>query len=122
MIKLQKEDFIEIEKDEGIGNISINIFFKKTCALLKKTNFYDELDYFHTSINIKCQGDLNSEIPTFKWIVVYVVVGGSEGYYIHVDIVSLEGIQEPLFIGKAWTIDTALEVSNLLTKAYNSIN
>lgn len=69
-------------------------------------------EYFHVAAMCEV-----TRWPTRYWgIAVYAVTGGSEGHYIHVDIIT-EGKTTPLFLGKTFMgIDFALELSNALTK------
>jgi hypothetical protein len=43
----------------------------------------------------------------YRWIAVYVVQGGSEGYYLHIDVVYCEGNRELMILGK--TLHCGLE-------------
>jgi hypothetical protein len=51
---------------------------------LRRLELDHELDYFSAMYGYES----NKLFPTgFKWLAVYAVAGGSEGHYVHVDII-----------------------------------
>lgn len=57
---------------------------------------YRELDYFSNSVKYEPDSTL---WPKFRWIAVFYVRGGSEGYYIHVETRN-DGAAKIMFLGK----------------------
>ncbi|CAG0992509.1 hypothetical protein ARNL5_03348 [Anaerolineae bacterium] len=56
-----------------------------------------------------------------RWIAVYWVVGGSEGYYVHVETRELEPQKaELVFLGKFWDVARAELAVNLLQALVNA--
>lgn len=93
-----KERFtpIEIEKYEPhpekkgyliyTGNISIKEVYKQLKERLEKDGLLPD-EYF----SISCSYDYKEDAPfpdNYRWIACYAVTGGSEGHYIHVDILA----------------------------------
>ncbi|MDD4934113.1 MAG: hypothetical protein PHO89_11705 [Methylacidiphilaceae bacterium] len=54
--------------------------------------------------------------PPYRWIACYVVTGGNEGYYLHVDVINSEGERRMVYLGKFWDQLMALELSGLCTR------
>ena len=72
-------------------------------------------EYWSTSIDVS----VDAEFPEYRWIACYVVTGGSEGYYVHVDVIPREEGKRSrtIFLAKFLTMqDDALGFCNLLTK------
>ena len=93
--------------------------YNETCQFLKERDIWDNLDYFHLDRDYSDKEYSKKPFPAWKWIACYAVVGGSEGHYIHVDIITTNGEQKPLFLGKTFLgMEYALHVSNMLTKVF----
>ena len=73
----------------------------------EKVLLWDTLDYFST------QHDTRDEIPSWKWIACFPVTGGSEGHYIHIEVIDSEGKLTPLYLGKTFCgWDMACKIAN----------
>lgn len=95
-------------------NKPISQVYKELVEMLKADGIYNEIDYFSS---MSYQG--NKPFPDYHWISCFVVEGGSEGHYIHVEVIDGEGNRILLYVGKTFEgIDHALKLSNLLTKAF----
>ena len=56
-----------------------------------------------------------------RWIAVYWVVGGSEGYYVHIETRECETQKaELVFLGKFWDVTRAEQAANLLQALVNA--
>jgi hypothetical protein len=56
-----------------------------------------------------------------RWIAVYWVVGGSEGYYVHVETHARETQRgELIFLGKFWDVARAEQAVNMLQALVNA--
>ena len=85
------------------------------CGKLREDHYalWERLDYFHF--------ETIGEQAIFPWpfearIACFAIPGDSEGYYIHVECPGKEGRRRSLLLGKCWTWDDALELSNVLTR------
>lgn len=87
---------------------------------LKTSGIYDELEYF----SLMHHKDADLPLPRhLKWLAVFAVTGGSEGYYVHVETIYQgedlrKGYErECVLLAKdlGGRFDTALKVVNLLT-------
>ena len=56
----------------------------------------ENMDYFATLASRKTEG---ADWPEFRWVSVYYVTGGSEGYYLHVDVINKQG-RDCMIVGK----------------------
>jgi hypothetical protein len=96
---------------------TIEEVYKEANQFLKEQFLYDRLDYFLVSGSTNKED--KAEFPKWRWIACYAVVGGSEGHYIHVDALTVEGKFVQIFTGKTFLgMNFALEVSNALTKVF----
>ena len=96
-------------------------------AELKRLGLFDELDYFNTDYQIDKATKLKDVLAIhFNWIAVWAVPGGSEGHYIHVELVGEAQAQEDriagrkvsrcIFLGKTFMgLDHAMDVVKALT-------
>lgn len=51
------------------------------------------------------------------WIACYVVRGGSEGWYVHVDVIPHDRqTRKPYMLAKFWSLNEALRASEILTR------
>jgi hypothetical protein len=57
--------------------------------------------------------------PGTRWIAVFCVEGGSEGYYVHVERISNDKEMDCIFLGKFWQRERAMEAVTLLTACVN---
>lgn len=56
-----------------------------------------------------------------RWIAIYWVVGGSEGYYVHVETREPETQKaELIFLGKFWDVARAEQAVNMLQALVNA--
>lgn len=96
-----------------VRNKTVQEVYDEVVLFLKQRNLYDKLDYFLASFDIA-----ESDFPEWHWIACYAVVGGSEGHYVHVDAISSKGLQH-IFTAKTFEgFEHALEVSNMLARAF----
>ena len=76
-------------------------------------SLYGHLDY------LSLGGLTEGHLPwpsSWSWIACFVVTGGSEGHYLHVEVITNDQ-RWLLYLGKTFSgIDKALEISNALTK------
>jgi len=99
-----------------VGNRQLMYILNDLIAKLGED--YKELDYFgySSAIERKDRGQVTWP-EKWHWIACYVVTGGSEGYYIHVDVIFSDGTREMIFLGKSLSgMDLALRVANKCTK------
>lgn len=90
--------------------------FEETKQFLIERDIWDNLDYFNLQNDKECE---SNPFPAWRMICCYAVVGSSEGYYVHVDIIDIDGKRIPLFIGKILSsMEYALYISNMLTKVF----
>jgi hypothetical protein len=124
MIKVIETDVWEENPEKKgylrkVRNKTVKEVFDETVAFLKERDLYDELDYFSISHPWSIDAKKTDFPNPWRWIACYAVVGGSEGHYIHVDVIDTEGKREMIFIGKTFSgMDHALKVSNLLSKVF----
>ena len=110
----EKPGFVREVRKRTFGEI-----YKETRQFLEERDIWDSLDYFHLSRDYKDDKFEDKLFPNWRWIACYAVVGGSEGHYIHVDIIDMDGKTTQLFLGKTFMgMDYALYVSNMLTKVF----
>jgi hypothetical protein len=95
---------------------------------LKRLGLWEELDYFNMDFQIEKNTQLRDILPEhFNWISVWAVPGGSEGHYVHVELVgaceSLENCRQSrkltrcIFLGKTFMgMDHALALVGALTR------
>lgn len=57
----------------------------------------------------------DARIPDYRWLVAYVVEGGSEGYYVHVDAIK-GGEHIPLGLSKTYSFENATELAKQYTR------
>jgi hypothetical protein len=79
---------------------------------LMPTHLRDDLDYW--AVTSTTDADTPWPIKA-RWIAVYVVPGGSEGYYLHVDAIVDDTRQLLLLAKTLGGIDTILPLANWLT-------
>lgn len=74
--------------------------------------FIDE--YF--SLGDDTKGACWPDFTMTRWIAVYPVRGGSEGWYVHVDALLSDDKRKLLFLAKTWTPDRAWEIVRELAR------
>jgi hypothetical protein len=53
----------------------------------------------------------------WRWIACYAVKGGSEGYWVHIDLIMADGdIRQNIGLTKVWSWTAALALSNAATR------
>jgi hypothetical protein len=83
-------------------------------AVLDEDDLIDE--YF--SLSIETDQTFVSLVQDYRWIACYAVTGGSEGHYIHVDLIDgydgdYNGKAQHLITGKTFLgLDHALKIAN----------
>ena len=96
--------------------------------VLKKAGVLELLEYFDLTADIRRRHTMSdngadSPLPErIKWIAVFAVTGGSEGYYIHVELITTNDDphrghnRQCVILGKELSnrMDTALKVVNVL--------
>ena len=73
---------------------------------------WERLDYFHTDAVTERS---NPPWPIDDRIACFAIPGSSEGYYVHVECLGKDR-RRNLLLGKCWSWDDALELSNVLTR------
>lgn len=96
---------------------TIRAVYEEMYARLTASPHGDAMDYFSLSDGTPAAAKL---IPVdFRWVACYPVTGGSEGHYIHVDLILKDGTTRlPLFLGKTflgWA--KACEIANFCAEA-----
>lgn len=76
----------------------------------------DMIDEYFTVGAVTKYEKPNATWPTeYKWIAVYPVTGGSEGHYVHVDIINNDGGREMVFLAKTFQgMGHAQKIANTL--------
>ena len=74
---------------------------------------WERLDYFDPDAVTERS---NPPWPFEDRIACFAIPGASEGYYVHVEGPGKEGRRRNLLLGKCWSWDDALELSNVLTR------
>jgi hypothetical protein len=86
-------------------------------------NGLDDSEYFgpHPTFHDYADDWRGKELYTKEthWLAVYWVVGGSEGYYVHVDRIDYEK-RELVFLGKFWGHDEAMWATILVSRLINA--
>jgi hypothetical protein len=115
----EKPGYLMLERMKTIGEV-----YDELEQILKEQGIYGEMDYFGISSgwNGRKQEARKQDFPNYRWIACFAVEGGSEGHYIHVEIISAEGgkwKREIIFLGKTFCgLEHALKVSNICTQAF----
>ncbi len=74
-----------------------------------------EPDYANVGLEIDRHDPVWDETRHVRWVAVYVVEGGSEGWFVHVDQIWHEGRRIGL-LAKFWRLDDAIEAAARLTR------
>ncbi|HQA79233.1 MAG TPA: hypothetical protein PLG17_09525 [Thermodesulfobacteriota bacterium] len=75
---------------------------------------WEKLEYF--TGYWKDPGEMTHWPVDFRHMACFAEPGSSEGYYVHVEAITREGTRSLLFVGKCWSMDDALAISNVLTR------
>lgn len=92
---------------------------------LKSSGVLDQLEYFDLSTSLRYERKATPDDPlpkNLRWIVVFAVTGGSEGFYIHVELITSNDDPKRghdrlcVILGKDLSnkMDTALKAVNVL--------
>ncbi len=97
---------------------TVGEIFKDIQQALQEQAVWNLLDYF----NIRTIDESKSDevFPNYNWISVFPVIGGSEGYYFHVE--AIEGNKRQLlYLGKTLSedIEDALKINNVLVRLFH---
>jgi hypothetical protein len=57
-----------------------------------------------------CGGDIVTW-PEGRWIACYAVRGGSEGWYVHIDVITQDRERLPIGLAKCWSKELAWKVA-----------
>ncbi|PLS19067.1 hypothetical protein CVD28_01285 [Bacillus sp. M6-12] len=107
---LEKPGYLKMERKKTVQEV-----FDELVTVLKEQEVYGEMDYFQISVGNDKKGDF----PVFRWIACFAVEGGSEGHYIHIEVITPTGETETIFLGKTFLgIEHALKVSNICTQSF----
>lgn len=108
-----KPGFLKFERKRTINEV-----FNDIVQALKEQNVWDMLDYFSISTENR---DGDEPFPEHRWISVFVVKGGSEGYYFHIEVIH-EGKRYLIYLGKTLSenIEEALQINNVLVELFQS--
>ena len=104
-IKYSREDLLTRYDVDFKGCIQNEVFktrrevFTEVCKQFKEKyqEVYDNMEYF--DIMEKYHGKDERPFPDFRWIAVFAVTGGSEGYYVHVETI-IDEKRELIFLAK----------------------
>lgn len=97
-----------------IENKTIAQVYDELLEILKEDGIYGEIEYFNPMNNQE-----KELFPYYNWVSCFAVEGGSEGHYVHVEVINRVGDRILLYLGKTLEgIDHALKLSNVLTKAF----
>lgn len=116
-------DIDMVDKDGFVHTIrrkTIKEVYDELCARLKFEDMFPD-EYFEISASIKYKYETgkekeNAPFPEFRFIACYPVTGGSEGHYIHIDVVK-DGKHEPIFLGKTFKgFERACEIANACSR------
>lgn len=108
-----KPGFLKFERKRTLDEV-----YKDIVQALKEQDVWDMLDYFNISTEKR---DGKAHFPDYHWISVFVVKGGSEGFYFHIEAIN-EDKRRLLYLGKTLSerIDEALKINNVLVKLFQS--
>lgn len=109
---------IEVYKPRGDGSGYLDLVRRKTPnevaaelgAGLKDIGLYDGFDYFGADIETRLGKTADEPTPRFARVLVYVVRGGSEGWYVHVEVLVRSGETAehfPIATGKTFSKEHA---------------
>lgn len=80
-----------------------------------------EIEY--TGLTARFDGHESQQLPDYRWVACYAVTGGSEGYYVHVDLIvdtlTARGfsLDRTITIKTFASMDVACELARILTYA-----
>jgi len=86
-----------------VGGRPIREVYADACAELAKRGI--EIDeYLHSAIDLQPDGEWPANV---RWVACYPVTGGSEGHYVHVDLICAETgardfVRKPIMLGKTF--------------------
>lgn len=109
-----KEGYLTVERRKSYYEI-----FNEIVNLVKSEGVFDELDYLHLDSQIRRGKYKKTEFPKVYKFICYANEGGNEGHYIHVDILTEEGLIDFVTAKTFLGLEHALNLSNLLTRAFN---
>lgn len=95
-------------------------------AALKAALIDDTFDYFGLAVQAKYGGYADTAIPRYHHAVAYVVKGGSEGWYVHVDVaLTNDGdnntvVHLPIWVGKTFDKAKAWAAARTLAEMLDS--
>jgi hypothetical protein len=78
--------------------------FRELAAILEDEGYVDE--YFSPQYGMPgSKSDADAPMPRLWRIACWACTGGSEGWYVHIDLIYQEGkntVHEPFALGKTW--------------------
>lgn len=102
---LEIEIYVPHPEKEGMlqrtGNIKLSEFGAAVGWFLRSRGHADRLDYYSVSNDLSVPPK-QQMVSRYRWLAIFAVTGGSEGYYIHVDVIDLEGNRKPLYLAKTF--------------------
>lgn len=102
-----------IRNEKGKHLKDVHKFF--TARLMSDhKELWEKLEYFSGSW--KYHDEMTYWPVDFRQMACFAEPGASEGYYVHVEAITKEGKRNLLFVGKCWSMDDALALSNALTR------
>jgi len=102
-----REDAFRAKGRENVPNAHIveldtRLEVGKVCELLAdEKSVWDE--YLSVADSMNPESYKRKWPDGYRWIAVYVVTGGSEGMYLHVDVIYQGGARELVLLGKTLT-------------------
>lgn len=77
----------------------------------------DKSEYFHIDVP-SMRDQVVWDEKGIRWIAVWWVRGGSEGWYVHVERVVSHGERIPAMLGKFWSAQEAAAAATALTRLF----
>lgn len=108
-----KEGYLKLERRKSFLEV-----FNEVINAVKDENEFSELDYFLLDHEIRHGKYKKALFPKVYKFICYANEGANEGHYIHVDILTEEGLVNFITAKTFLGIEHALKLSNILTKAF----
>lgn len=113
-----KPGYLTFDRRATIGEV------RAACDdVLRQADLYDQMESFGSFPAL----DEGQAWPAARWVAVFPVRGGSEGYYVHVEALAINDSngrqtnqRQLILMGKTFEgIDTANKIANALTCAFH---
>lgn len=105
--------YLILDRRRTIGEV-----FADLKQAMKEQKIRDDLDYFSISTSSKEEAE---PFPEFNWVSVFLVRGGNEGYYFHIEVIKGDN-RRLLYLGKTLheKVDEAIRIQNVLVRLFHS--